>query len=210
MNSNMFDYLLPIGDAGDKTFTNGKQDEIVTAEKVEKAQDLLKQIAMKKQLELENGNAEHILQLLQKDTPDAAIYWALLLQQLENTKEAKKKEEDKKPGIVKRAAIGTAKFVGSLALRYLLMQAIFHGYDIYKSGPKGAWQNWLAENGVAKTPDLAEKNGDPMAAVGQDILKRNVKFSDLTENEQKAFLSYAKDNGFYDKINTAQADFSLK
>ena len=34
MNSNMFDYLLPVGDAGDKSFTNGKQDEVITAEKV--------------------------------------------------------------------------------------------------------------------------------------------------------------------------------
>lgn len=210
MNGNVYDYLIPVSEAGDKSFTNGKQDEIITVEKEKKARELLKEIAMKKQLELERGNSEHLLEVMGKDTPDAAIYRALLLQQMENTKAAKKREEDKKPGIIKRAAIGTAKFVGNLALRYLVMQALFKGYDIYKGGVKSAWQKWLAENGVAKTPDLAEATGDATAAVGDDIMRRNVDFKDLTENQQKAFLSYAKDNNFYDKINTENAKFNLQ
>ena len=30
MNGNIYDYLIPVGDAGDKSFSNGKQDVIST------------------------------------------------------------------------------------------------------------------------------------------------------------------------------------
>ena len=208
MNGNMVDYLLPVADAGDKSFTNGAQDVIPTALQERKANELVKQIAMQKQLELERGNVDHIMQVLQKDTPDAAIYRALLLQQLESKK--KEEEEKKKPGAVKRIAINTAKFLGALALRYLVWQTISHAGDLYRYGPKMTWQKFLAENGVAKTPELAEMSGDAMAAFGDTIMRRNVNFKDLTDNQKQAVLQYAKNNGFDEALNTQKATLGLK
>lgn len=208
MNGNMVDYLLPVADAGDKSFTNGAQDVIPTALQERKANELVKQIAMQKQLELERGNVDHIMQVLQKDTPDAAIYRALLLQQLESKK--KEEEEKKKPGAVKRFAINTAKFLGALALRYLVWQTISHAGDLYRYGPKMTWQKFLAENGVAKTPELAEMSGDAMAAFGDTIMRRNVNFKDLTDNQKQAVLQYAKNNGFDEALNTQKATLGLK
>lgn len=210
MNGNLVDYLVPVGEAGDKTFSNGNQEIVATADQQRKADEMIKQIAQQKQLELERGNVEHIMEILKKDTPDAAIYRALLLQQLENTKDLKKKEEDKKPGVVKRVAIGTAKFLGSLALRYLVMQTLMHAGDIYRLGPKLTWQKFLAENGVAKTPDLAEATGAATAALGDTIVRRNRSFQDLSDAQKTAVLGYAKEQGFLDKINTQSATFSLK
>ena len=208
MNGNMVDYLLPVADAGDKSFTNGAQDVIPTALQERKANELVKQIAMQKQLELERGNVDHIMQVLQKDTPDAAIYRALLLQQLESKK--KEEEEKKKPGAVKRIAINTAKFLGALALKYLVWQTISHAGDLYRYGPKMTWQKFLAENGVAKTPELAEMSGDAMAAFGDTIMRRNVNFKDLTDNQKQAVLQYAKNNGFDEALNTQKATLGLK
>lgn len=210
MNGDLTDYLLPVGEPGDKSFSNGKQDIIPTYEQQKKAEEMAKQLLQQKQLELERGNVEHIMEILKKDTPDAAIYRALLLQQLQNTGELKKKEEDKKPGVIKRFALGTAKFLGSMAIRYLIMQTLFHAGDLYRLGPKLTWQKFLAENGVAKTPDLAEATGAATAALGDSIIRRNRNFQDLSENQKKAVLSYAKDKGFMDKINTQSAKFELK
>lgn len=210
MNGNLVDYLVPVGEAGDRSFSNGKQEIVPTAEQQRKADEMIKQIAQQKQLELERGNVEHIMEILKKDTPDAAIYRALLLQQLENTNQLKKKDEDKKPGVIKRVAIGTAKFLGSLALRYLVMQTLMHAGDIYRLGPKLTWQKFLVENGVAKTPDLAEATGAATAALGDTIVRRNRSFQDLSEAQKSAVLGYAKEQGFLDKINTQSASFGLK
>ena len=188
--NNIYDYLIPVGDARDKIFTNGQQDKVVTGEQERKAEDLIKQIAMKKQLDLERGNAEHILEMLKQDTPEAAIYRALLLQQLEkqkgNTNELKKRDEDNKPGVMRRVAgwvgrktLGAAKYMGYMALQYLAWKAIMNAGDIYRDGPVKTWKKWQLENGIARTPDLAEKFGDANAAVGDGIYKRDVALSDL-------------------------------
>ena len=60
MNGNMIDYLIPVAEPGDKSFTNGAQDIIPTAMQERKANELVKQIAMQKQLELERGNVDRI------------------------------------------------------------------------------------------------------------------------------------------------------
>lgn len=217
MNGNIYDYLIPVGEAGDKSFTNGRQDVVPTVEQQKKADELVKQIAMKKQLELERGNTEHLLEIMERDTPDAAVYRALLLQQIENTNRLKREQEDKKDGVLKRAAkfvgnaaLGTAKFMGNLALRYMAMQALFHAGDIYKHGFKQTWQNWLAENGVGRTPGLAEASGDQVAAINGDLIQRNMDFRDLTPGQKKAVLKYAEDTLGRDVVNTQKADFALK
>lgn len=210
MNGDLGDYLLPVGEPGDKSFTNGKQDVIPTYEQQKKAEEMAKQLIQQKQLELERGNVEHIMEVLKKDTPDAAIYRALLLQQLQNTGELKKKEEDKKPSVIKRYALGAAKFMGSLAIRYIIMQLLMHSGDLYRYGPKLTWQKFLAENGVAKTPDLAEATGAATAALGDSIITRSKNFQDLSDAQKQAVLGYAKKEGFMDKVNTQSAKFELK
>lgn len=67
--------------------------------------------------------------MLQKDTPEAAIYRAVLLQQLEkqnkDTAEVQKDDGDNKPGVLRQAAswvgnkaLNTAKYVGYAALTH--------------------------------------------------------------------------------------------
>lgn len=217
MNGNLFDYMIPVEKAGDAKYSNGQQELEPSMADKEKALETLKALALKKQLQLENSNAEHILKILQSDTPDAAIYRALLLQQLEKTKELKKEEEDKKPGVLKsaakfvgNAALNTAKYIGMLALQYLMFQTIMRSRDIYNKGFKKTWEEWLNDNGVAKTPSLAEQNGDSSAAIGNDIIKRNVKFKDMSPEQQKAVFGLAQDKGISEDLNTMTADFSLK
>lgn len=218
--NNIYDYLIPVGDAGDKIFTNGQQDKVVTGEQERKAEDLIKQIAMKKQLDLERGNAEHILEMLKQDTPEAAIYRALLLQQLEkqkgNTNELKKRDEDNKPGVVRRVAgwvgrktLGAAKYMGYMALQYLAWKAIMNAGDIYRDGPVKTWKKWQLENGIARTPDLAEKFGDANAAVGDGIYKRDVALSDLPKEARDAIIKYG-DEKFGKEFNTAASRVKMK
>ena len=222
MNGNIYDYLIPVGDAGDKSFSNGKQDVISTKEQERKAEDIIKQIALKKQLELERGNTEKILEAIKSDTPDGAVYRAMLLQQLEKeskkkTEEAKEKDEDNRPGVIKRVAswvgdkaLTTAKLLGWLGLRYMAAQTVMYLPDIINGGPSYAWHKWLAEKGVAKSPGLAEQSGDPMAAVDGSILRRNVKIKDLNDEQKEAVLQFAEDKLGKDVVNTRNANFSLK
>lgn len=218
--NNIYDYLIPVGDAGDKIFTNGQQDKVVTGEQERKAEDLIKQIAMKKQLDLERGNAEHILEMLKQDTPDAAIYRALLLQQLEkqkgNTNELKKRDEDNKPGVVRRVAgwvgrktLGAAKYMGYMALQYLAMKALSNAGDIIRDGPVKTWKKWQLENGVARTPDLAKEHGDANAAVGDGIYKREARINDLSKENQKKAINII-DEVSPTPVNMANTKIELK
>ena len=58
MSGNLLDYLKPVDDAGDKSYKNGKQE--FSGDEEKKANDLIKQIAYQKQLDLERGNTEAI------------------------------------------------------------------------------------------------------------------------------------------------------
>lgn len=196
--------LIENPNPGDKSFMNGVEEVYSDPKMRAQMESMVERILAQKQQELATGNPAQLLSTISQDSPDAAIYRALLLQQMEDKK---KKEE---PSWASKAFWGTAKFLGTMALRYIAFQTLFKGYDIITKGPSAAWNKWLAENGVAKAPDLAEKSGDVTAAVGNDILKRTTNFNDLSPAQQKMFLQYSKDNGFFDKTNTMESTFSLK
>lgn len=219
LKTSIVDYLIPVGDAGDKSFTNGTQDLVITAEQQKKADELIKQIALKKQLDLERGNTAEIMRMLQSDTPEAAIYRALLLQQLEqgniNTQSLKKKDEDNQPGVIRRTvgwignkALSTAKYMGMAALTHLALKSLFSAGDIARDGLIPTWKKWQVENGIAKTPELAEKTGDQYAALGDDIVKRNVKLKDVS-GATKAELTKRLDKLNGKPINMSKATISL-
>lgn len=205
------DNLVPVQDSGDEDFKDGQKVIKPTVEQQKQADELIKKIAEQKQQELKIGDPEDLMKLLRQDTPDGAIYRALLLQQLmQNQKQPVQEKKKDEPGFLWKVGVGAAKLLGHIALRYLTYQALFKSYDIYTKGPKVAWNEWVAQHGVAKSADFAEQCGDATAAVGSDILKRNVDFKDLSDAQQKAMLSYAKEKGFYDNLNTNSATFSLK
>lgn len=218
--NNVYDYLIPVGEAGDKLFTNGQQDKVVTKDEERKAEELIKQIALKKQLDLERGNAEHIRKMLEEDTPEAAIYRAMLLSEQEklqklNNDALKKKDEGKKSGVVRRVAgfvgktaLNTAKYMGYTALQFLALKALFNAGAIARDGPMKTWKRWQTEAGVARTPDLAEKFGDTTAALGDDIVKRSVSIASMTPEQQAAAITYA-DKIAGKAVNTAKARFDL-
>ena len=215
--SDISDYLSPVANAGDSIYFNGEQEKVVTKEEERKAEELIKQIALKKQLDLQRGDPTKIREMLNQDTPEAAIYRALLLQQLEKNKgEGKKEEEEEeKPGVVRRVAgwigktaLGTAKYMGYMALRYLAWKAIRNAGDIYRDGPMKTWKKWQLESGVARTPELAEKFGDEYAALGDDIVDRSVSLSEMTKDQQKKAIAYA-DEIFGKKVNTNGLKFDL-
>lgn len=226
MSGNLLDYLKPVDDAGDKSYKNGKQE--FSGEDEKKANDLIKQIAYQKQLDLERGNTEAILAKLKENTPEAAIYRALLLQQLEQyQKEKKEKGEDKKEGEGKKdeQQEGIFKKVGNwlkgtswkitktlaiAALAFLASEGIRNYGTIRDKGWKAAWEKTVADYGVAKTPEFAEQTGETTAALNGDVVKRNVKFSDLNEAEKKATMNFAMDH--MDKgttFDTTEAEYKL-
>lgn len=218
--NNVYDYLIPVGEAGDKIFTNGQQDKIVTKEDERKAEEMIKQIALQKQLDLERGNTKHIMEMINQDSPEAAIYRAMLLGEQEklqklNNNALKKKDEGNKPGIVKRVAgfvgktaLNTAKYMGMTALQYLAMKALFNAGNIKRQGLGKTWKQWMVEAGVARTPDLAEKFGDSVAGLGDDIVKRSVPISSMTPEQQKTAIAYA-DKVAKKSVDTSKAHFDL-
>lgn len=217
MNGNLFDYLKPVDEPGDKTYSAGVQETESNRLAMKKEQEALKTLAMKKQIDLERENQEHLLEILQKDTPEAAVYRALLLQQLQNTNKLKKEDEDKKPGVVRsvagwigNTALGTAKFMGRLGLRYLMFELLRKAPSIYAKGAKATWEDWLDENGVAKSAELAEQQDSRTAGISGDIIKRKVDFKDLTDDQKKATIKYAQEATGEDILDTTKANFALK
>lgn len=226
MSENLLDYLKPVDDAGDKSYKNGKQE--FSGDEEKKANDLIKQIAYQKQLDLERGNTEAILAKLKENTPEAAIYRALLLQQLEQyQKEKKEKGEDKKEGEGKKdeQQEGFFKKVGNwlkgtswkitktlaiAALIFLAKEGVKNYGTIRDEGWKAAWEKIVAKQGVAKTPEFAEQTGETTAALNGDVVKRNVKFGDLNEAEKKATMNFAMDH--MDEgatFDTTEAEYKL-
>ena len=211
--------LLPVADAGDKSFKNG--DRELTSDQQQKVNEMLKRIVQQKQNDLLSGDMNTILAKLKENTPEAALYRALLLQQLEEAVKKDKAEgntDDKdKPGWLKRAyrwvkskAWGVTKALGWSAAMYLADQLLKH-IDVIKSDGWGtAWNQILTEHGIARSPEYAEMMGDATAAVDGDILKRNVKFSDLSDAEKVATINFANDkmtDGA--KFDTRSAAFKL-
>ena len=92
--------LLPVDDAGDKSFKNG--DRELTSDQQQKVNEMLKRVVQQKQNDLLSGDMNTILAKLKENTPEAALYRALLLQQLEEAvkkDKAEGKTDDKdKPG----------------------------------------------------------------------------------------------------------------
>ena len=223
MSENLLDYLKPVDDAGDKSYKNGKQE--FSGEDEKKANDLIKQIAYQKQLDLERGNTEAILAKLKENTPEAAIYRALLLQQLEQyqkeKKEGKKEGDDKKDeqqeGFFKKVGNwikGTSwkvtKALAIAALIFLASEGVRNYGTIRDKGWKAAWEKVVADYGVAKTPEFAEQTGETTAALNGDVVKRNVKFGDLNEAEKKATMNFAMDH--MDEgatFDTTEAEYKL-
>ena len=96
--------LKPVDDAGDKSYNNGQKE--LTADQQKKMNELVSQIVQQKQNELATGDVNTILAKLKENTPEAALYRVLLLQQLENAVKKDKKEgkdDEEKPGWLTRA-----------------------------------------------------------------------------------------------------------
>lgn len=201
---NIVDYLIPVSEAGDKVYSNGTQELTITKEDERKAQQRIDQIALQKHLDLERGNVQHILEMLQKDTPEAAIYRAMLLQQLEKqnkaTAEVQKEDEDNKPGTVGKVArwigntaLSTAKYVGYAALTHLALKSLLNAGEIYRNGLFPTWKSWQVANGIGRSPELAKQLGDEYAALENDIVKREVKLNDLPDNLRGKAFKFADD-----------------
>lgn len=227
MSGNLLDYLKPVDEAGDKSYKNGKQE--FSAEDEKKANDLIKQIAYQKQLDLERGNTEAILAKLKENTPEAAIYRALLLQQIEQYQKEKKegkkdgdekkddKKDDKEEGILKKSfnwlkstSWTVTKTLAIAALIFLAKEGVNNYRTIKDKGWKAAWENVVANQGVAKSPEFAEQTGESTAALNGDVVKRNVKFDDLNDAEKAVTMNFAKDH--MDKgatFDTTEAEFKL-
>lgn len=232
-NGNIFDYMIDVGEAGDKTYSNGVQEKVLTNDDAKRLNELAEQIARKKMLELERGNVEHIKKVLQTNTPDAAIYRATLLQQLENKKRQnqylmEQRMLNKKSGVAQSQqsqnqsqqgwlgwigskAWNTAKYMGLAALQYLALKALFNYKDIYKNGVKQTWKNWITQAGVAMTPELAKQRGADTAAVGADILKTGVDFSKLSPEDQVQVTKILQGDTYnVGDINSDKAKFFLQ
>lgn len=216
----MIDYLIPVAEAGDKTYSNGVQEMKITKEDERKAQERIDQIALQKHLDLERGNTKHILEMLQKDTPEAAIYRAMLLQQLEKQNAAtaglNKKDEDNKPGVIRQAAswignkaLNTAKYVGYAALTHLALKSLLNAGEIYRNGLFPTWKSWQVQSGIGLSPELAKQNNDEYAALGDDIVKREVKLADLPTKLKGQALKYA-DKLAGNSVDVSKASFILE
>ena len=211
--------LSLVDEAGDKSYNNGQKE--LSGEQQRKMNEMLRQIVQQKQNDLLSGDMNTILAKLKENTPEAALYRALLLQQLEDAVKKDKAEgntDDKdKPGWLKRAyrwvkskAWGVTKALGWSAAMYLLGVAFKHIPDFSQKGFSATWNQILTEHGIARTPEYAEMVGDATAAVDGDILKRNIKFSDLSEPEKIATMNFAKkEMGTDAKFDTSKAEFKL-
>ena len=202
MSSSGMENLKPVDDAGDKSYNNGQKE--LTADQQKKMNELVSQIVQQKQNELATGDVNTILAKLKENTPEAALYRALLLQQLENAVKKDKKEgkdDEEKPGWLTRAyrwvkskAWATTKVLGMSAAWYLAMVAANHFMDFKNKGFNATWNQILAEHGIARNPEYAALMGDENAAVDGDILKRNLNFGDLTDQEKVATYNFAKEH----------------